>query len=73
MTLYIIIGILIAFGLYLLFSKRNQKASLQSALNQHVSHNQSHSEMHHDEMNHDAMKHNEMNHSNHKSGHGCCG
>ncbi|VAX16746.1 hypothetical protein MNBD_IGNAVI01-2660 [hydrothermal vent metagenome] len=82
MTSYLIIGIVVAFGLYLLFSKRSQKASLQSALNPHVSHDHSHSEMDHHEMDHNKMDHNEMDHSemnhsssghNHKGGHGCCG
>jgi len=57
MTLYIIIGILMGFGLYLLFLKRGQRTNLQPATNQRVN---------------DHHSHNESNH-NDKKGPGCCG
>jgi len=62
MTIHIIIGILIGFGLYLLFSKRSQRAGLQSASTQHINNHHSH----------DESSHNNSDH-NHKNGHGCCG
>ena len=62
MTLHIIIGILIGFGLYLLFARRSQRTNLQSASNQHVDHHQLHNESNQDNSDH-----------NHKKGHGCCG
>ncbi|GBD88497.1 hypothetical protein BMS3Abin03_02433 [bacterium BMS3Abin03] len=62
MTLHIIIGVLIGFGLYILYSKRSRKVNLQSASNQHV----------HDHQSHNDLKQNDSDH-NHKKGHGCCG
>ncbi len=62
MTLHIIIGILIGFGLYLLYSKRSQKANLQSASNQQVQNHQLHNN----------SKRNKTDRNKKKSG-GCCG
>lgn len=72
MTLYIIIGVLIGFGLYLLFIRKNNRVNLQAIPDQHVSHSQLRNEMNHDEMDHKEMNHSNSGH-NHKSGHGCCG
>jgi len=62
MTLHIIIGILIGFGLYLLYSKRSQKVNLQSASNQQVQNHQLHND----------SKRNKSD-RNKKKGGGCCG
>ena len=59
MILYIVIGIIISFGLYLFFSKRDQKANLQTVSNQHVNNHHSRIESNH-------------NDSVYKNGHGCC-
>ncbi len=58
MTLYIIFGIVISFGLYILFSKKSQNTNLQVDSNQHINNLQSH--------------HNH-NSSDHKKKHSCCG
>ncbi len=42
MILYIVIGIMLSFGLYLIFSKRDQRANLQTVSNQHVNNYYSH-------------------------------
>lgn len=62
MTLHIIIGILIGFGLYLLYSKRSQKVNLQSASNQQVQNHQLHNDSNRNKPD-----------SNKKKGGGCCG
>lgn len=61
MTLHIIIGILIGFGLYMFFSKRNQKENLQSVSNQRISEHHAHNESNNNNSTH-----------KHKKGHGCC-
>jgi hypothetical protein len=62
MTLHIIIGILIGFGLYLLFSKRSQRANFESASNQNINNHHSSKE----------VKQKKSN-RNRNTGSGCCG
>lgn len=56
MAWYIILGLVIGFGLYLLYSNKGKSVNMPSASGSNV---------------HDHSKHNDSGH-HHKKGHGCC-